>query len=515
MLLSDIHTLHADTQRDQDAYRCGNARITFGEFDTRVRQLASCLIKHGVRRGARIGIYLGRSIESAIAVHGIMRAGAVWVPLDIFAPPSRTLELIEDCDMYGVITSSPLASKHQDLFKDVRLVIGSNKSDGNRVAWEEVFIENADECPDVGLNPDDPAYIIYTSGTTGKPKGIVHTHASGMAYARLSSQLYEVGRHDVVASHAPLHVDMCTFAYLSAPLAGATTVIFPEAYLKLPASLSGLMEKERISIWYSVPLALSQLLEHGVLHDRDLSSIRWVLYGGEPFQTNVLGKLMEAWPQATFCNVYGPAEVNQCTYYHIREIPPPGTSVPLGHVWKETHARIVDAEGLDVHSNSVGELLIASTTRMKEYWNRPDLTDRAFHDHVDADGAARRYYRTGDLVMRDAEGLLHYMGRKDRQVKIKGFRIELSEIEAILNGIPFIDAGAVVAPRDAAGNRHLVAYITHSDDEPDRADLIAHLGQHLPPHAVPNTFTFLESLPATSAGMLDYATLERKAEQLV
>ena len=224
---------------------------------------------------------------------------------------------------------------------------------------------------------------------------------------------------------------------------------------------------------------------------------------------------MNLWPNATFCNVYGPAEVNQCTYYHIPSVPEPGTSVPLGSVWNETHSMIITADGNETSIDEVGELLIASSTRMTGYWNRPDLTDRAFVLYPDGNGVEHTYYRTGDLVTRDKHDIMHFMGRKDRQVKIKGFRIELTEVEAVLNGIEGVESGAVVAPRDESGNRRIVAFIVSSGDVLSEAKMMEHLGQYLPAYAVPNTFNFSESLPFTNAGKLDYAQLERKAEQLV
>ena len=170
---------------------------------------------------------------------------------------------------------------------------------------------------DLKINETDLAYIIFTSGSTGRPKGIMHSHFSALNYARLSANTYELEESDVLSNFSSLHFDMSTMDYLTVTYAGASAVIISEAYTKIPASLSRLMQDEAISIWYSVPFALIQLLQHGLLEQRDLSSLRWVLYGGEPFAPKHLKKLMDLWPHARFSNVYGPAEVNQCTYYHL------------------------------------------------------------------------------------------------------------------------------------------------------------------------------------------------------
>ncbi len=188
---------------------------------------------------------------------------------------------------------------------------------------------------DVQRAGDDPAYIMYTSGSTGDPKGIVHSHSSGLSYALMAARLYDLNPDDRLSNLPPLHFDQSVFDYFSGCAAGACTVIIPEAYAEqLPASLSELIQRERLTIWYSVPHALIQMLLHGVLGKRDLSALRCVLYGGEPFPPKYLTKLMAAWPEARFCNVYGPAEVNQCTFHFLQpreagEIASPPIACPV------------------------------------------------------------------------------------------------------------------------------------------------------------------------------------------
>jgi len=280
-LLSHIIPLSATRFPDRIAYKFGKEALTFASFEKKVVQVANLLIDLGVKKGDRIGIYMPRCLKAFLAVHGIMRAGAVFVPMDAFAPPARIQFLVKDCEIRHLMTiPSQQRSLSKVLSKDIGLetIIGMDDDFAIKtISWERVFEMPEEIVHDVRLLEDDLAYIIYTSGTTGTPKGIMHTHRSGLSYAQLSSALYRLNENDVVGSHSPLYVDMSTFAAFSAPLVGAATIIIPEMHTKMPASLSQLMEVEKMTVWYSVPLALIQLLQNGILQKRQLTSLRWIL----------------------------------------------------------------------------------------------------------------------------------------------------------------------------------------------------------------------------------------------
>ena len=331
-LLPQCVEYHAEHSPEHEAYKYHNKSLTYKDLHLKTSQLAGMLIDAGLKKGDRVGIWMNRTLETPIAVHGIMKAGGAFVPLDPYAPLERIQFLLKDCGIRHVITHpqqlkflKPLMEQKTSLTH----IFGIQESFSiPSFSWDEIGQAPTNKLLPHQILENDLAYIIYTSGSTGAPKGIMHTHYSGLSYAKLSANLYDIQAIDRVASHAQLHFDMSTFAFLSSPFAGASTVILPEAHTKMPASLSQLMEKERVSIWYSVPLALTQLLHKGVLENRNLKSLRWILYGGEPFPTKPLRALMELWPQARFSNVYGPAEVNQCTYYNIPELPDENQPIP-------------------------------------------------------------------------------------------------------------------------------------------------------------------------------------------
>lgn len=506
---------HRDAQKV--AMRFGSAALTYGEWLRRANTLARVLVEEGVRPGDRVGIYLNKSLETAVAIYGVWKAGAAYVPFDPTAPVERLRFLVSDCGVRHLVTQPAKAAVARALAgpDGVRCVMGLTPEPGAALrchSWESLTAESQAP-PDVAVATDDLAYVMYTSGSTGLPKGLAHTHRSGLSYARASAVLYEVGPEDVLGNHSPLHFDMSTFEYFTGPLCGATTVIISEAHTKLPASLSALMETERLSIWYSVPFALVQLLLRGALETRNLESLRWVLFGGEPFPTGHLNALMQRWPHARFGNVYGPAEVNQCTYYHV---PPEGLpeheSVPIGRIWEAAEGLVLDPRDEPAPPGEAGELVVRTTTMMRGYWGRPDLDAKAFYRRPTDPPGASAFYRTGDQVRLRPDGELQFLGRIDRQVKIRGYRVELDEIEAALGAHPDVEACGVFALPDREGSQRIEARIqAKTGAELSESALRAFAAARLPPYALPAVIRVVADLPRTTTGKIDRNALRELA----
>lgn len=511
ILLSTLADRSAERWPDKDAFRFAGAGLDYATLARRSDQLARCLLAHGTTKGDRVGIHLDKSLESALAIFGIMKAGAAYVPLDPAAPAARLEYMINHCGIRTIVSApnkAPTLAGLKTRCPGLESVIGPANIDSpdlRAVSWQEVASQPA-HAPGVKLAATDLAYIMFTSGSTGTPKGMMHTHGSGYGYAEAAQRLYRVGPEDRLGNHSPLHFDMSTFEYFSGPLAGATTVIIPEAYTRLPASLSLLMEKERLSFWYSVPFALIQLLLRGVLEKRDLRALRWVMFGGEPFPPKYLQSLMARWPHARFSNVYGPAEVNQCTYYHLPGPPAdPDEPIPIGVVWDAAEGMILDEADHEVAYGDIGELVIRGPTMMQGYWNRPDLNARAFYC---PSSGGDRYYRTGDLVRTQDDGLLHFMGRKDRLVKVRGYRVELDEVELNLGSHDAVEEAAVFVNVADADAPELEAAVTlKAAARAEAGELLAFVAASMPPYAVPARIHVLDAFPRTGSGKIDRRVL--------
>lgn len=490
-LLPDALRRSARRDPEREAFRVPGRGLSYAQADRLTDRLAAALRAQGVRFREPIGVLLPRGLESPLAVYAILKAGAAFVPLDPEAPTRRLLRLVNHLGLRRLVSAPSMAERLEQLRE------GGWTPDGGigvsqGLSWEEA--EQVEEPPPVldGLTEDDLAYVMVTSGSTGEPKGIMHSHRSGLAYARLSAHTYDLVPEDRLANHSPLHFDMSTLGYLTGPWVGATTVFVPEAYARLPASLSQLIDKERVSIWYSVPFALIQLLLRGALEARSLASLRWVLFGGEPFPVKHLRQLMERLPQARFSNVYGPAEVNQCTYYHLPPADRLPDPVPIGRIWDNTEGLVED-----------GELLIRSATMMLGYWDADELNARAFLYRTVEGGVRQRFYRTGDLVRHDEEGHLVFAGRKDRQVKVRGYRVELDELEAALCAHPAVEEAAAFTLEGEDGERRLGAAVTLVDPQVSVDELLRFAAERLPAYAVPHSLTLADSFPRTGTGKID------------
>ncbi len=515
-LLPHAITEAASRTPDHEALRFAGAGLTYATLAERAAQLARFLTEGGVARGDRVGIYMNKSLESVIALYGIMLAGAAYVPLDPFAPVARLAFVIRDCGIRCLISRDDKAAALRemlDLAPGLELLVGVTPDDSwpVRVAsWADVATMPASGTPTQPIE-QDLAYILYTSGSTGDPKGIMHTHRSGLAFARWAADAYGLRPDDRLSNHAPLHFDLSTFDLFAGALAGATTVVIPEAVTRFPASISKLMQDERISVWYSVPFALTQMLLRGNVGARDLSNLRWLLFAGEVFPTKYLRQLMAALPHVRFSNLYGPTETNVCTYYHVDTVPADTDEpVSIGVACANAEALIVDADNRPVAPGAPGELLIRGPIVMRGYWGRPELTERGLFHRAFHPGYTEPYYHTGDLVLEMPDGNLKFLGRKDRQIKTRGYRVELDEIEVALLGHAAVQEAAVYAMPDPDGEGTNLIYAAVTAKEgatPTAEDLTEHLNSRLPWYAIPARIEIVAEFPRTSTGKIDRRAL--------
>ncbi|MCC6486867.1 MAG: AMP-binding protein, partial [Candidatus Hydrogenedentes bacterium] len=318
---------------DHAAVRCRERSLSYAQLQAQVNRLANTLLRLGVRKGDRVAFCMAKDLESIVALYGIMKAGAAYVPLDPLAPPSRSAQVCKDASVRVLITKAANLARTGAAFNGVPLqgiigVEGFKGFSGSVVSWLEVEAES-EACGESPVPGDyDLAYVLYTSGSTGVPKGISHTHESCIAFVEWAVQEFEVSGLDRLANHAPFHFDLSTFDVFAAAAAAATLVIVPETDSRFPAQVARLIEAAGITVWYSVPFALMQILERGSLHERDFSALRLVLFAGEVFPTPSLRQLMMRLPHARFANLYGPTETNVCTYYRL-DVPPEAVDLPI------------------------------------------------------------------------------------------------------------------------------------------------------------------------------------------
>jgi amino acid adenylation domain-containing protein len=460
-----------------------------------------------------VGIYLRKSIDAVASIFGILKTGAAYVPVDPGAPAARNAYILNNCSVTAVIMEQRFEERW-------RAESGPSATTPYLLLLEEVgggiFLRNAlesEQQKDPALttetvmpSPDDLAYILYTSGSTGTPKGVMLSHRNAVSFVDWCSETFAPHAQDRVSSHAPFHFDLSILDIYLAMKHGATLILIDEEIGKAPARLAPLMAEKKISIWYSTPSILSLLAQYGKMEQYDYSALRTVLFAGEVFPVKHLRALKNLLPQPRYFNLYGPTETNVCTFYEIpAEIPEERTEpFPIGQACSHLQTKVVDESGQEVPAGQEGELCVSGAGVMQGYWNLPEPTARAFLE----DPSGRRWYKTGDIVVQ-RDGDYIFVGRRDRMVKKRGYRVELGEIEAGLYRHPAIKEAAAIALADEENGVRIKTFLScHEGKRPSLIELKRFCAEHLPSYMVPDLFTFLETLPKTSTDKIDYQRLK-------
>jgi acyl-coenzyme A synthetase/AMP-(fatty) acid ligase len=335
------------------------------------------------------------------------------------------------------------------------------------------------------------------------------SHTNAVSFVDWCTEAFAPQANDRFSSHAPLHFDLSILDLYVALKHGATLVLIAEDVGKDPLRLAPLIAAERISVWYSAPSILSLLAQYGNLERYDYSALRLVLFAGEVFPVKHLRTLRALLPGPRYFNLYGPTETNVCTFYEIpAQIPEERTApFPIGKACAHLQTMVLDEHGQAVCPGEEGELCVSGTGVMQGYWGLPEQSARAFV----ADSSGQRWYKTGDMVTEAADSNYVFIGRRDRMVKRRGYRVELGEIEAGLYRHPSVKEAAVIALPDAEAGIRIKAFLSCQEGEGKRPSLVElkrFCAEHLPLYMVPDLFSLRAVLPKTSTDKIDYQRLK-------
>jgi amino acid adenylation domain-containing protein len=502
----------ADTAPERVAVVDAERELTYGRLDAAADRAAHRIMALGVRPGDRVGLYFDKSVESLVGLYGVLKAGAAYVPLPTDAPAERLAYIVRDAGLRVVLTAGEPGGGRLGPDGDLadRLVDVGGVLDGPRV-----------ERPAVPVGPDDLAYVLYTSGSTGVPKGVMLSHRNGAAFVSWAAAEYGLTPRDRLSNHAPLHFDLSVFDVFAAAYAGAAVVLVPREVAVFPAALARFVARHGITVWYSVPSAVHQLVTRSGFGPRSLGGVRLVLFAGEVFPVEQLRRAMEWFPAADFHNLYGPTETNVCTAYPVPRPLGPGATLPVGRPIDGVELFCRSGDGHPAGVGEPGELWVSGPTVMRGYLGDPERTAQVLRP-LDPGRPQTVAYRTGDLVSRGADGLWHFHGRRDRQIKSRGYRVELGEVEAALSTHSAVVECAVVAVPDPAAGHRIAAFVvapgvTRSADLTEElttvftAELVVWLRRTLPAYMVPWSFGVLDELPRTTTSKIDYRMLQRMA----
>lgn len=457
--------------------------LTYGELAARAGAVRAALVGHGVQPGDRVALLADRSIEGVVGVLGVLSAGAVYVPLDPSHPPARNAAIVADAGAERVLVAGKATVRAAPVLRAAGLRGWALHPDARTSALVDALPSAAHVAP-VEVAEDALATLLYTSGTTGTPKGVMLSHRAVGAFADWAGAAWSLGPGDRVPALSPLTFDLSTFELFSVLSAGAELHVAPPGTTVFPASFAAFVAERALTVIYAVPSVLSRLLEGGI----EPGALRAVLFAGEVFPLERLRALMAAVPGARFANLYGPTETNVCTAWELDG--PPDGEVPIGRaVAGDVVAVVADGAPADE-----GELWVSGPTVCSGYWGRPALSASCVADADLGDGL-RRWFRTGDRVVRRGDGALLFRGRDDTMLKHHGFRIQPEEVEAALGAHEAVEA--VLVGLDGG---ELVARVERASDVDGEA-LRRWCAERVPAWMVPERVRF-EALPRTSTGKL-------------
>jgi amino acid adenylation domain-containing protein len=500
-------------------------QITYQNLAKASNQLAHILKTAGVQKGDRVGIYLKKSLEAVIAIFGILKAGAVYVPLDPSAPAQRIAFMLDNCRMKALVSARAQINRlgkslqkastvqYLVLTDEVTEIEGTALDNAKVIPWSEVLQSPSSSIPAMGKIETDLAYILYTSGSTGTPKGVMISHRASLTFVNWSYECFQVNFNDRVSSHAPFHFDLSIFDIFTTIKAGATLVLVPPELSVFPIQLAEFIEQQQITIWYSVPSILTQLVLRGNLQQHQCSALRTVLFAGEVFPVKYLRQLMKLWLHPQYYNLYGPTETNVCTYYKVESIAPEQVEpISIGKACENTEVFAVDEYNQIVRAGEVGELYVRSPSLMTGYWGHSETSqqNRVLFP-IDPDIGPEFIYKTGDLVKKTPDGNYFYLGRRDNQIKSRGYRLELGEIETVIYTHPAVEEVAVIAiPHEEFTNEIKAIVAIRPKYELKHNELSTFCTQKLPKYMIPTIIEYRDFLPKTSTGKVDKTLLRQE-----
>jgi amino acid adenylation domain-containing protein len=496
--------------------------LTYSELDELSNKVARALLRLGVAPGERVGLLAAKSAASVVGIYGVLKAGACYVPLDPKAPAQRLSYVVQDSGAAVIVADKARTSQAAGLLGNVPLPLGvvvaapagrergvaadPGLADGAAIVpWSAVAAEPGEPLTAERSIETDLAYILYTSGSTGIPKGVMISHRNSLTFAEWAASAAGLSEEDRVCSPAPLHFDLSVFDIFSTCRAGACLAVLPDGAATFPVSIARWLASEGVSVWYSVPSVLTLLASYGSLSWFDLSLLRTVIFAGEVFPPKHLARLMAELPHPRYLNWYGPTETNVCTAFEVPAGRADAGPIPIGKACANTEVFAVNTEGRRVSQpGETGELYVRGPSLMRGYWGQQAKTREVLVQNPFRPEFDEIVYRTGDLVSLDPAGNYLYVGRRDSMVKVRGYRVELGEVEAALYRHPAIREAAVLpVPDELLGSRLRAVVIADDTGKLVRQSVLDHCRQWLPSYMVPDVLEFREALPRTSTGKVD------------
>jgi amino acid adenylation domain-containing protein len=499
LAIHELFTKQANTNPGRIALTCDELQLSYSELNTKTDNLAAYLKSKGRQKGRLIGIYMDRTVEMVLAIIAILKSGAAYVPLEPSLPRNRFKYILSDTGLAHILTT-------KSLVESIPNEITTNVTIVDYKSWSPFHSFSLKKPSNFTLS--DIAYVIYTSGSTGKPKGVEVSHRALMNRVDWMNRQYDMTMNDKVLQKTPFSFDVSVWEFLWPLSAGGQLVIAKPEGHKDPRYLSKLIESHGITKLHFVPSMLSNMLKHGNIEK--CTSLKQLFCSGEELSSKHVQDFYSQLPNTELHNLYGPTEAAiDVSYFHCTQ--QYESLIPIGKAIQNTHLLVLDKRLELMPMGVIGELYISGVGLADGYLNKPELTESAFINNPyfreNEPTSSKKLYKTGDLVRYRADGCLEYIGRNDTQVKIRGQRIELSEIENMILEYPGIDETKVLLLGEKKDS--LIAYtITKERGKDTSQKLATFLRESLPVYMVPNRFVQLDEWPLTANGKIDVKQLK-------
>jgi len=497
-----IHELFdAQCERTPDAValRDGSGCISFRELQSRSNQLAHHLQRLGAGRGTRVALCVERSLNMVAALLGILKTGAAYIPLDPSHPADRMQFMLEDSEAGLLVTQSGVLNKLR--FSEAKTVTLDTD-------WQGIAGTNVDNLS-TGVEPGDPAYVLYTSGSTGRPKGVKGTHRGAINRFQWMWERYPFQAGEVCCQKTNLGFLDSLWEIFGPLLAGIPSVILGTEVVRDPEELLQNLAGEGVTRIVLVPTLLRALLDHAPNLQERVPRLKLWSCSGEALSGELARRFRQGFPQATLLNIYGSSEVAADVTWHevLEKEEDIGATVPIGKPISNTQMYVLDPHRNPVPVGVRGEIYAGGDGLALGYWNRAALTAERFVENPIAPERSKRLYRTGDLGRWRGDGEIEYLGRVDGEVKLRGMRIDLGEIESVLMSHAAVREGAVQRVEEG-GEARLVAYLVPEDGgKADGRELRRYLRSKLPEHMIPARFVKMAELPLLPSGKVNRIAL--------